>query len=353
MNPQGSLSFWETFSKPIIGLAPMDGVTDPCFRQMVARHGKPDLIVTEFTSVEAICRGVAGELSGLAFDEIERPIIAQVYGAEPPAFFHAAQIVCALGFDGLDINMGCPAKGVASRGCGAALINDPPRAAAILDAARRGILAWASAAPLSLVPPNLQLPPFPVARRPIPLSVKTRIGYDRVVIGDWVRHLLESSPAAITLHGRTLKQGYHGMADWEAIGQAAEIARDSGTLILGNGDVPSVAAAKVRVAETGVDGVLIGRAALGRPWLFGESPHPEPLAVALEHARRFEQMYGIGRFSAVRKHLAWYCRGFPGAGDLRARLVRARSADEVEALLAPYSTTDADLPLEEELCLTA
>jgi len=338
---------------PIIGLAPMDGVTDPCFRQMVARYGKPDVIVTEFTSVEAICRGVAGELSGLAFDEIERPIVAQVYGAEPPAFFHAAQIVCALGFDGLDINMGCPAKNVASRGCGAALINDPLRATAILDAARRGILAWASGAPLSLVPPNLQLPSHPVARRTIPLSVKTRIGYDRVVIGDWVRHLLEASPAAITLHGRTLKQGYHGAADWEAIAQAVEIARGSGALILGNGDVSSVTVARARVAETGVDGVLIGRAALGRPWLFGKPPDPAPLAVALEHARRFERMCRVGQFPSVRKHLAWYCRGFPGASDLRARLVRVRSADEVEALLAPYQTVGPSLLIEEEVCQMA
>jgi nifR3 family TIM-barrel protein len=327
------MSFWETLPRPIIGLAPMDGVTDPPFRRIVAKYGKPDLTMTEFTSVEAIRRGVEREMFGLRFSEIERPVVAQIYGSEPEAFFQVAQMICALGFDGLDINMGCPAKNVASRGCGAALINDPARARAILQAARAGIAAWAEGEDGSAVSDQRSAP-----RQKIPLSVKTRLGCDRVVVGEWVEHLLEERPAAITLHGRTLKQGYSGKADWEAIALAGRLAKGSGTLILGNGDVQSPAEARQRADAAEIDGVLIGRAALGRPWLFnGASPSlPALLDVAVEHARLFEATWGAARFAGMRKHLGWYCKGFPGAAELRGKLVCAHNTDEVEALLSPY-----------------
>jgi nifR3 family TIM-barrel protein len=327
------MSFWETLSRPIVGLAPMDGVTDPPFRRIVAKYGKPDLMITEFTSVEAIRRGVEREMSGLRFSEIERPVVAQIYGAEPESFFHVAQTICALGFDGLDINMGCPAKNVASRGCGAALINDPARARAILQAARAGIEAWEGGTEPSAVNGHRSAP-----RRKIPLSVKTRIGCDQVVVGEWVEHLLQERPAAITLHGRTLKQGYGGRADWKAIALAGRLAKGSGTLILGNGDVQSPAEARQRADAAEIDGVLIGRAALGRPWLFnGKSPPLSTfLDIAVEHARLFEATWGGARFAGMRKHLGWYCKGFPGAAELRGKIVRANDADEVEALLSPY-----------------
>lgn len=361
------MNFWNHISKPMIALSPMDGVTDPCFRRMVAIHGKPDLIVTEFTSVEGILHGAESELGGLIFDEVERPIIAQIYGAKPESFFLIAQLVCELGFDGLDINMGCPAKAVSSKGCGAGLIADPPRAKAIIQAARQGIAAWAGGAalPLAELHPHIgewlarrkaagQLPPS--ERRPLPVSVKTRLGINRVVIQEWISHLLEEKPAAVALHGRTLNQGYRGAADWKAIAEAALIARGSGTLILGNGDVRSLNEAAARLRESGVDGVLIGRAALGNPWIFRKKTalrervgHPgsdliedkpasslERLEAALEHARLFQSTRPLSRFPEMRKHLGWYCKGFPGASQLREKLVRVRNVDEVEALLAPF-----------------
>lgn len=361
------MNFWKDIPKPIIALSPMDGVTDPCFRRIVATHGKPDLIVTEFTSVEGILHGAESELGGLVFDEVERPIVAQIYGAKPESFFLIAQLVCELGFDGLDINMGCPAKAVSSRGCGAGLIADPPRAKAILQAARQGIAAWVASGslPLADLHPRIgewligrkqagQLPPS--ERRPLPVSVKTRIGVNRVVIQEWVSHLLEEKPAAISIHGRTLQQGYRGAADWKAIAEAASIARGSGTLILGNGDIRSLNEAARRIRESGVDGVLIGRAALGNPWIFrkksalrealNEPALPsfpdeaasslERLDAALEHARLFQESRPVSRFAEMRKHLGWYCKGFPGASQLREKLVRVRNVDEVEALLAPF-----------------
>ena len=370
------MNFWNTTPKPIIALSPMDGVTDPCFRRIVATHGKPDLIVTEFTSVEGILHGAESELGGLIFDEVERPIVAQIYGAKPESFFLIAQLVCELGFDGLDINMGCPAKAVSSRGCGAGLIADPPRAKAIIQAARQGIDAWVSggALPLTDLHPKIgewllarkqagQLPPS--ERRLLPVSVKTRLGIHRVVIQEWVSHLLDEKPAAISIHGRTLNQGYRGAADWKAIAEAAFIARGSGTLVLGNGDIRSLKEAARRIRESGVDGVLIGRAALGNPWVFrkkaalrrGAAPFPGPealsqhelesipdepasslerLETALEHARLFQETRPLSRFAEMRKHLGWYCKGFPGAGQLREKLVRVHNVDEVESLLAPF-----------------
>jgi nifR3 family TIM-barrel protein len=361
-------NFWKEIPKPMLGLSPMDGVTDPCFRRIVARHAKPDFIMTEFTSVDGICHGAQSELSGLVFHESERPVIAQIYGAEPDAFFHVAQLVCELGFDGIDINMGCPAKKVSSRGCGAGLIKDPPRARAILEATQKGIAAWADGAPLSLSHFHSNVadwfstraikdPPF--ERKMIPLSLKTRLGTDRIVISEWVRYLLDASPAAISIHGRTLNQGYRGEANWEAIAEAVQIAKGSGTLIIGNGDLLSLDDAVRRIRQSGVDGALIGRAALGNPWVFQhkerfrsafnhhaemveekkiDEPVPlnQRLTAAMEHARLFQEMYGISRFSGMRKHLGWYCRGFQGASALRAKIVRVQNAEEVETLLAPY-----------------
>jgi tRNA-dihydrouridine synthase len=122
----------------------MDGVTDAAFRFMVARHGKPDVQYTEFVNVEEICRGTASAWRQLRFVESERPVLAQIYGAEPERFYQVAHVLCELGFDGVDINMGCPSKSVSGRGCGAALIKNPPLARAIIRAVQAGVQDWAA-----------------------------------------------------------------------------------------------------------------------------------------------------------------------------------------------------------------
>lgn len=363
-------SFWNNLPRPIIGLAPMDGVTDATFRIITARHGRPDINFTEFTPVDRIVSGHDHELSDLRYSEVERPVIAQVFGTEPESFYRVAHLICELGFDGMDINMGCPSKTIAGSGAGAGLIRTPERAREILRRAREGIRDWAAGQAIA----ELGLPHIvaddirrararwfghdveaimETPRRPIPVSVKTRLGYAQVVIEDWIPSLLSESPAAITLHGRTLAQRYQGEADWDAIARAAEIARGSGTLILGNGDIRSAATAVRRIRETGVDGVLIGRAAMGNPWIFtacesirsavrtGETPmapsvsHSEKLAVALEHAGLFDRIRGEVSFRVVRKFLSAYCRGFENASELRQRLVRVDTLRELEAILQP------------------
>jgi nifR3 family TIM-barrel protein len=359
------VSFWHDITQPVIGLSPMDGVTDPAFRFIVARHGKPDVQFTEFISVDEICYGAESAWQQLGYAEIERPVVAQIYGADPDKFYQVAQVVCELGFDGVDINMGCPSKNVSARGCGAALIKNPPLAREIIRAVQSGVRDWASGRRIetiglrpkvvekiaALVSERTGLGQAP--RRPVPVSVKTRLGYDSVVIEEWVAILLEERPEVISIHGRTLAQMYRGQADWGAIARAAKLARETPTLVLGNGDVESLADLVLRVRETHVHGVLIGRGALGNPWIFlqkdrakeqvrnagldipsCEAALEERFRVALEHARHFEALGGASRFAAMRKHLGWYCKGFFKAAEVRSQMFRTTSSCDVERVLA-------------------
>jgi len=355
------VNFWHKIPQPIVGLSPMDGVTDPAFRFIVARHGKPDVQVTEFVNVDEVCHGGDSAWNQLRYAEIERPIVAQIYGADPNKFYQVAQVVCELGFDGVDINMGCPSKNVSARGCGAALIRNPPLAREIIRAGQAGVADWAAGhriETIGLRPKVVERVQALAAglngsrpRQPVPVSVKTRLGYDAVVIEDWVSVLLEERPEVISIHGRTLTQMYRGRADWEAIARAAKLIRETSTLVLGNGDVESLHDLVARVQETQVHGVLIGRGALGNPWIFrakewakgegrgegdavGSVPLSERFQVALEHARYFESLGGAPRFAAMRKHLGWYCTGFFKAAEVRSQMFRATSSQDVERILA-------------------
>ena len=353
-------SFWQTLPQPIIGLAPMDGVTDAAFRFISAKYGRPALHFTEFTHVEGICRGIPNVLRNLEYSEIERPVVAQVFGNEPSAFYKVAHIIGALGFDGIDINMGCPDRAVASRGCGAGLIQTPKLAQEIIRATYEGTRDFADGRLLEkigLSETTCQLvramacKNFPPRRLgslqgtlPIPVSVKTRLGYDRVVIESWISTLLEMEPSAITLHGRTLKQGYRGVADWEAIGRAVEIAHTTKTVVLGNGDILTQKDARGRIAQYGVAGVLVGRGAMGNPWFFQDNDSVllsacERWAVALEHATVFDRMRGTIPFTIMRKHLGWYARG--KEGGLRSAMVRVESLAEVQQLLTPVLSLES------------
>jgi len=305
--------FWKDLKKPIIGLSPMDGVTDAPMRFITAKYGQPDVIFTEFVSADGIKHGAKRLLRDFKFDEIERPVVAQLFGGDPEAFLEVAKLIVKMGFDGVDINMGCPARKVAGRGEGAGLIKDPDLAAKIIAAVKKGVDGK------------------------IPVSVKTRIGYDQAD-PSWWQFLASQDLAAVTVHGRTFKQLYQGKADWEAIARAATLIKQSGTIFLGNGDVESIADAKEKIEKYGVDGVLIGRAAEGNPWVFvdNEVGVGEKLRVAVEHARKFEEIFPEDRFFIMRKHLAWYARGFDGASELRQKLVVTNSADEVEKVISQF-----------------
>ncbi len=357
--------FWSALPAGSIGLSPMDGVTDQPYRYLQQKYSAPDIIMTEFTSAEGVSRNALRLFRDFQFDETQRPIVAQIFGSEPESFYVTAVILGYLGFDGIDINMGCPAKNVSQHGAGAALILTPDIAQEIVRQTRRGITDWANGITLDHLPSlktktkkmieelHSALPEEHKARRVLPVSVKTRIGYDKPVIHDWISALLEVEPVAISVHGRTLKQLYGGQADWEVIAEAVQVAKGSGTKVLGNGDLHTPEDVKMRIEQSGVDGVLIGRATFGDPWLIGEMKkyrdsgwsseyaYTEPtlqqrILVAIEHAEIYEKTYPDEHFLPMRKHLAWYIKGFPFASDYRTRLVLANSAKEVRAVLEEF-----------------
>jgi tRNA-dihydrouridine synthase len=350
----------------------MDGVTDAPNRTMHGLYGRPDVVLTEFTNVEGLWRGSDRIFRDFLYTPAERPVVAQIFGCRPEYFYKAAHVVCELGFNGLDINMGCPAKSIANRGGGAALIRMPETAKAIIRASQQGVRDWANGQTLE----DLEMEPgriqrirqmneervciwgdsAKIERRLLPVSVKTRLGYDSIVITDWVQELLELEPHVISLHGRTLMQHYKGEANWDAIAAAAEIVRKTDTLIFGNGDIHSLYEAAQRIRTTGVHGVLIGRATFGNPWLFRDReklkellkaginptpedlPDPQPtreerLSMAIEHARVHAKLKGEDHFVELRKHMGWYLGHFPGAKRIRNELVRIHSLADVERII--------------------
>lgn len=347
-------NFWRSLPKPIIGLSPMDGVTDYPFRHIQKKYGKPDVVITEFTSVEGVCHGATHLLKDFQFDETQRPIVAQIYGTTPDSFRQTAIILCELGFDGIDINMGCPAKNVAHSGAGAALIKTPKLAQQIIAAVQQGVTEWQTGATTDNCPDitskirtevKARLDKVPEAykdrSRSIPVSVKTRIGYSEPVIEDWIPTLLEMKLATISLHGRTLTQHYSGSANWEVIGKAAELCKQSQTIILGNGDVSSREDALEKIRTYGVDGVLIGRASMGYPFIFQDTVPQSPslFQVALEHSRLYEEQYQHLEnysFLPMRKHLGWYVKAIPHATEIRVKLFQSNTSHEVEDILSKY-----------------
>ncbi|MCA9373728.1 tRNA-dihydrouridine synthase [Candidatus Peregrinibacteria bacterium] len=343
--------FWAQLEKPIIGLAPMDGVTDAPFRFMATKYGKPHVIMTEFTSVEGLCYGNEKGLKAFLYDQVERPVVAQIFGSNPESFYKVAFIVSELGFDGIDINMGCPAKNVASKGSGAALIQTPEIAKEIIRQTRKGTQDWANGKtmedaglPENIIQTVQSMQPKRPEKRELPVSVKTRIGFNSNVAVEWAKHLLETEPVNISIHGRTLKQMYTGSADWDAIAAAAEVIKKTDTTVLGNGDVESVQDGLERVKKYGVDGFMIGRAAFGNPWVFNrehaELTLEDRLTAAKEHSHKYEEVLREDYFYPMRKHLAWYCKGFYGASEIRKKLMKAENAKEVEQILNEISAMD-------------
>jgi tRNA-dihydrouridine synthase B len=347
------MSFWQQLNQPIIGLSPMDGVTDFPFRHITKKYGDPAVIYTEFTSVEGVCHGAAQLLKDFLYDETQRPVIGQIYGTTPDFFRQCAIILCQLGFDGVDINMGCPAKNVAHSGAGAALIKTPELAQEIIRATQQGIQEWQNGATVDDCPnitPEIaaevkkrqaELPPTSQQSREIPVSVKTRVGFDQPVIQEWMSTLLEMNIAAIALHGRTLKQQYGGLASWELIGQAAELIQKTNTLLLGNGDIKNLEDAHQKIQTYKTNGALLGRATMGNPWIFKDEV-PDELTrfkIALEHAQLFEKIYQGGEkynFLPMRKHLGWYVHDIPEASKIRQAIYRCNNSQEFQQVMKEF-----------------
>ena len=375
------MSFWNELPKPIIVLAPMADVTDASFRRMIAKYsahtrkdgtiGGPDVMWTEFVSADGLVRapleGKKKLMADLQYSEEERPIVAQLFSSNPEHMEQASALCRELGFDGIDINMGCPDKSIEKQGCGSAMIKTPERAREIIRAAKRGAGG-------------------------IPVSVKTRIGYLKNELGAWLPALLSENPAVITIHARTRKEMSKVPARWEHVREAValrdeiqneewqrENPEEKQTLIFGNGDVTSLEDAYRKAEETGADGVMLGRAIFGNPWLFNPAklrdgritsselsslvhhtntygsqhdstlprssshsttscpmervPLVEQLRVLVEHARLFEEILPHKNFALMKKHFKSYVHDFDGAKELRMLLLSAGNAHELEEVV--------------------
>ncbi len=323
------MNFWEKLPKPFFVLAPLANVTDASFRRIIATYGKPDVLWTEFVSADGLAlatqEGRAKLMHDLVFDETERPIVAQFFTSNPKTMESAAQLAARLGFDGIDINMGCPDKSIERQGAGAKLILNPALACELVLAAKNGA-------------PH------------IPVSVKTRLGYNKDILDEWLPEMLKVKPAAVTIHARTRKEMSKVPARWERVARAVEIRNEmnSKTLIIGNGDVKDMDDARLKVAESGADGAMLGRAIFGNPWLFNRDrmknpaqkssdPVTQRLIVAIEHAKLFEELLGdVKNFALMKKHFKAYVEGFPGAKELRVSLMETTNAQEVEKLIRDF-----------------
>ena len=332
--------FWEKLPKPFFVLAPLANVTDAAFRRVIAKYGKPHVMFTEFVSADGLARGNKEVLMrDLVYTEHERPIVAQFFSSTPEHMRAAAKLAAELGFDGIDINMGCPDKSVEKQGAGAAHIKNPKLAQEIILAAKEGA---AQAFPRTALG-NSDFQGRSLA--PIPVSVKTRLGYNKNELETWLPALLETDLAAITIHARTRKEMSKVDAHWEEVKRAVEIRDASGkdTLIIGNGDVGNLEEARRRIEETGCDGVMIGRGIFGNPYLFSNSAEfenrsdPETvkkiLTIMLEHTKLFEELLGdIKSFALMKKHYKAYVNGFDGAKELRMQLMEAKDYAEVATI---------------------
>lgn len=302
-------------------LAPMANVTDAAFRRVIAKYGKPHVMFTEFVSCDGLMSpGRDKLLVDFMYTEAERPMVAQIFGSKPENFYKTALLIQELGFDGIDINMGCPDKNVEKQGAGACLIKNPALAQEIIRETKRGA-------------------------GKLPVSVKTRIGYNKNTLNEWLPILLETELAAITIHARTRKEMSSVPAHWDVIADAVRI-RDEydnspdKTLILGNGDVKDLADAEEKIKITGADGVMIGRGIFGNPWLFaGKTPTiEEKLRVMVEHTYLFEKLLVEHKsFDIMKKHYKAYVNGFDGAKELRIQLMEgAKTAADVERIVASF-----------------
>ncbi len=337
------MSFWQKLPKPFFVMAPMADVTDAAFRALIASRAAPDVFWTEFVSADGlyhtreIARMPDNEnplMRDLLKSSAERPIVAQIFSNKPEMIAYATRVVADLGFDGVDLNMGCPDRAIERQGSGAAMLKSPEVARAVIRAAK--------------------------GASSLPVTVKTRVGYNRESLDEWLPVLLEEAPAAITLHLRTRKELSLVPAQWELMKRAVAL-RDSlnpDVLLIGNGDVTSVEQGKRLVDETGCDGVMIGRGMFGNPWVFegltrtprsdlrsefsrsdlGVREHglSEKLEALVELAHNFEKLLPPKNFSILKKHIKAFATGFDGAADLRARLMLADSATELEGIVAEY-----------------
>jgi nifR3 family TIM-barrel protein len=334
-------NFWTKLKKPFFCLAPMSDVTDYAFRYILAKYGKnrenSNRVVfwTEFVAADGLCNKLAKKKLThlLRFSERERPIVAQVFGANPENMKKACQYIASLDFDGIDINMGCPDRSVVSQGAGAGLIKTPQLARRIIQAVHEGIKA---------------------AGKDIPVSVKTRIGFNKEEIDSWIGELIKEDISALTIHLRTAKELSLVSANWDYLKKIKKLIEKSEKaspigprpreiLLIGNGDVKDLKDAEEKAKKYGCDGVMIGRGVFGNPWFFNQNQEPvhgeEKLRVLVEHTQIFDKELAKPKyksFAVMKKHFKAYVNGFDGAKELRVKLMETENAKQVEKIVNDF-----------------
>jgi len=315
--------FWKNLKKPFFAMAPMKDVTDWAFRALVAKRGAPNVFWTEFISADGLyhtreIKKISDDenplMRDLRFSDDEHPIVAQIFSSKPEMISYATKLVAQLGFEGVDLNMGCPDRSIEKQGAGAALIKNPALAVELIRAAKEV--------------------------SGLPVSVKTRVGYHKETLDEWLPVILEEAPAAITLHLRTRKELSLVPANWKLMKKAVEIRKrvNPNVLLIGNGDVESMAEGERLATETCCDGIMIGRAAFGNPWIFAgrksdDTPLAEKLTALVELAQNFEKISPPKNFSILKKHIKAFVTGFSGAAALRAKLMESNSTTDLERIL--------------------
>lgn len=312
---------WSTAARPIVALAPMAGVTDASYRQMIKRIEPRTVVYTEFLSTDALAFGGKKTMKMMAFDpEIERPFIVQVFGHDPEHFLEAAKIIEQAGADGIDINMGCPAAKVVSSCHGAALIRKPELAAELVHATKKAVQ--------------------------IPVSVKTRLGWDtKDSLIPFCQSLEAAGAEAFAIHGRRFIDKFTGKADWEPI---YELKKHVKVPVIGNGDIASAADALEKIKN--LDGVMVGRGTFGNPWVMKDimdaleqkaamntvatMSFSDKIPFIIEHCELAVKIKGerTGMLE-MRRHLSSYVKGFDGASEMRQKLVRVETFSEAKAIL--------------------
>lgn len=333
-------NFWAKLSKPFFVLAPMANVTDSVFRKLFAKYGKPDVTWTEFVSADGLMSlGRKKLLHNLEYTNKERPIVAQLFTGHKNEMKGASRLIAELGFDGVDLNMGCPDKAVEKQGGGASLIKNPNLALQIIESAREGVIEAYD---------KKSKKKFPKAV--IPVSVKTRIGYNKIDM-DWIRNLLEQKLPVLTVHLRTRKEMSDVPAHWEIMPEIVKMRDEISpeTKIIGNGDVVSMEDGREKILKSGCDGVMVGRGIFGKPWFFADKDMDQSataddrhmkefrLGIMVEHAKAFEKTFkNIKNFDVMKKHFKAYVSGWDGAKELRVELMATTNAKQVTDVVKAY-----------------
>jgi len=309
-------NFWEKLPKLFLVLAPMEDVTDVVFREIVYSLARPDVFFTEFTNAEGLTsKGQKAVIHRLKYTKNQRPIVAQIWGTKPDSMFRAAELVRKLGFDGVDINMGCTDKAVVKKGAGAGLIDNFDLVKEIISAVKKGASG-------------------------LPVSVKTRLGSN-----EWASFLLGQSLSALTIHARSVGMLMKGAADWNEIAKIVKIKDQINpqTLIIGNGDIKNYKQALEMHKTHKVDGIMIGRGIFLNPWVFEKTLTPaihtkkQSLQALSKHVAEFKKTWGDTKnFNSLKKFLKMYINNFDGADAFRQKLMNSRSMETLQGNLEDF-----------------